>query len=361
MRVVSLVAGLAVGVIVLGVVESCNKSPAAPADVPQRLEIVGPLSVAPGETRQFTALLHESESLARIVTTEVTWQSRADQIFSVSSTGQVTGIESGDGSLTAFYRQDSSLTASKEVIIVPTGTYRLAGLVTEVESPNAPIPAAQLDVIAGAGAGLSTTTASDGRYRLYGVGGDAQIRISKEGYDRSIDSIAISDHAMENFQLTLSRGRMEVGGRYQLVIEAADSCAPRLPQEARRRVYTAMVTQQGRELEALLSDATFATSKAGRGNRFVGIAEPEQVRFTLYEPFYSYYPYYSADYPDVVEQLTSGFLTVAGSAVLARFSRGLAGTMEGTFGFSPHDPRRGPSRSQTTWCESSSHRFVLTR
>jgi hypothetical protein len=362
MRIASLAAGLALAAIAIGVVESCSKSPAAPANGAQRLEIVGPTSVAPGDTRQFTALLHAPDSLARNVTTDVAWQSRADQIFSVSSTGEVAGIRSGDGSLTAFYRPDSSITASREVIVVPTGTYRLAGLVTEADSPNVPIPDAQLDLVAGSGAGLSTTTGTDGRYRLHGVAGDAQIRISKKGYDLSIDRITIQDHAMENFQLTLSRGRMEVGGEYQLTIAAADSCGPELPDEARRRVYTAVVVQQGRQLEVALGGATFATSKAGKGNRFLGTAEADHVKFTLYqEPFYSYYPSVPRHYPDVVEQLTSGFLTIAGTAVLKRSSRGLSGPLGGTLEFSQHDPRLGSSPFTARWCGSESHHLVLTR
>ena len=218
-----------------------------------------------------------------------------------------------------------------------------------------------MDVASGAN-GHFTTTGDDGRYRLYGVSGDTQLRITKTGYDMTTLNVSVTDHAIQNFEVRLSTPRIEVAGTYTLTIAAADSCRGKLPDDALLRTYTAVVTQQGPRLETTLTGGSFANNRTGRGSSFPGSVEPSLVRFSLnLTPWYNYYPYVPGYYPDIVEQLSSGYFVVSGSVVAEPSRSGLAGLLDGDIALWPRDPRGGSSQSPTASCRSSSHRFTLSR
>ena len=75
----------------------------------------------------------------------------------------------------------------------------------------------------------------------------------------------------------------------------------------------------------------------------------------------NYYPYVPGYYPDIVEQLSSGFFVVSGSAGAEPSRSGLAGPLDGDIALWPRDLRGGSSQSPTASCRSSSHRFTLSR
>ena len=122
------------------------------------------------------------------------------------------------------------------------------------------------------------------------------------------------------------------------------------------------MTQQGPRLETTLTGGSFANNRTGRGSSFPGSVEPSLVRFSLnLTPWYNYYPYVPGYYPDIVEQLSSGYFVVSGSVVAEPSRSGFAGLLDGDIALWPRDPRGGSSQSPTASCRSSSHRFTLSR
>jgi hypothetical protein len=368
MRNSSLLSGFASAVVLSALLAACGgddaASPTSPPGRagnphPVRVEIVGPRSVAPGAAVQFSMLLHMSDGTRRDVSTETNWQSRAPQVLSVGSTGVVTGLQTGEGDVYGFYRPEGALNANKEVIVVPAGTYRLMGVVSEVGAPTAPIIGARVDIVSPAG-NASSITGNDGRYRFYGVSGNSEVRVSKNGYEIETATVTVADHGVQNFELRLSHPRSDISGTFTLTLTAADTCRGVLPDQALQRVYTATIAQRGAELETKLSGATFVTNRTGKGNSFSGLIEPTQLRFTLnLKPWYNYYPYVPAYYPDLVEQLDSAYLVVSGSVLAQGSGSRISGPLNGSIAIWSKNPQI--NQSPTANCTSTAHQFVLTR
>ena len=159
---------------------SCGetKSPTRPNTTIVGIEIAGPSSVAHGDSAQFTATGRQADGATKDLTSEVNWRTSNVNILSGGGAGRFSGVAAGDVRIFANF---SGTTANKEVVVVPQGTFRIVGLVTEADNPSSPVVGATVSIIGGPGDGLSTTTAEDGRYRLYGIGGDARIRIIRDG------------------------------------------------------------------------------------------------------------------------------------------------------------------------------------
>ncbi len=205
--------------------------------------------------------------------------------------GLATANAVGEGLVTAWINPPPVFVrGSKEVIVVPAGTFRLAGIVDEPGTPPGPVVDARVEVIGGPAAGLSTTTATDGRFRLYGVAGDTTIQITKDGYQTQTQRVNVADHnQVLTVSLPLVRPRSDFSGTYSLTITAAATC--QLPDAVETRTYTAALTQQGPALEATLTGSNFALSKNGRGARFRGRVEPTRIVFSISQ--YSSYYYYA--------------------------------------------------------------------
>lgn len=369
MRNVPLAAVAATSLALAALILACGKSPTSPGlgqqpppnVTPTRIEITGPRAVPPGSSARFSAVLYMRDGSSRDVTADTNWSSRTPNVISASPNGTMTAIQTGDGTIVASYQREGSFTATKEVIVVPEGTYRLAGVVTEAGARTSTIiVGARVDVISGTGAGLSTMTGNDGRYRLYGVAGSSQIQVTRTGYDTSVLNLSIVDHTIENVELKFSSSRT-VGGTYALTISAASNCRGVLPDEAMSRSYTAVVTQQGSHLETTLTGSTFATNKAGSGDHFFGRVDDERITFTINTAaYYNYYPYTNY-YPDVVEQLSSGYLILSGKVAATTAASGLAGALDGVLAVWPYNPTNIWRQSPTATCKSSAHQFVLAR
>ena len=254
----------------------------------------------------------------------------------------------------------ASVAGTREVIVVPQNTFRIVGLVTEADAASAPVVGARVGVTAGLGAGLFATTGEDGRYRLYGVAGDVELRITKDGYQQHAQRYQIADHLMVNAQLALLTPRPDVSGTYTLTIAAADECRANMPEEVRLRNYTAVLTQRGSQLEARLQGSTFAVSAAGRGNWFRGRVEPTQVVFNLSRFDSSYYGYYGNAYGDLVEQLAEArYLIVSGLARATASGAGLTGSLDGALTVFTGKLKSFPAIEVA--CPSTNHRFTLRR
>ena len=162
-----------------------------------RIEIVGPPALAPGETAQFNLIAHLTDGSRRDVTNDARW-SAADwppgSVLSIAGPGLATGRERGDAWLRAVFSAGTVLSNAKDVIVVPAGTYRLNGVVSEAGVQTRPVSDALVEVTTGAGAGLFTSTRGDGSYRLYGVSGESNIRVTKDGYQPQTQTVIVTDH-----------------------------------------------------------------------------------------------------------------------------------------------------------------------
>ena len=341
---------------------ACDRSPTGPS-LPgtggttsppvgtSRVEIVGPSSIAPGEQTQFTAIAHRTDGSSEDVTQQVFWTSTRPTVLAVTG-GRATGVAVGDAVLQARL---NSLFSSREIIVVPTGTFRVAGIITEADSQSLPVAQARVDVV-GNPSVPPATSGFDGRYRLYGVSGAVQIRAEKAGYQPVIQNQVVNDHGTVNLVLPLAAPRLHISGSYTLTITAANECREQLPEETWTRRYAATVDQNGPLLRASLSGASFVVS-GQRGNSFGGRVEPSRVLFTLVGG--EYYRYYGI-YGDLVEQLDeSTYFAIAGFATVMGTSDVLDGQLNGELLILDRDPRRFPA--PTKQCRSSQHRFRVSR
>ena len=228
---------------------ACDRSPAAPSPPPNtppaqatvvRLELAGPPTVPPGGTAQFTLLALMSDGLMRDVTATAVWQTSSGNLLTVSA-GLATGRNRGDATINARH---AGLSAVKSVMIVPTGTFRLIGAVQETVPPLGPVPGVRIEVAEGTERGLSTNTAPDGSFRLYGVTGDVELRLSKAGYATRTERLTVTDHQSRDFGLAIVTPLTDLSGRYALTIRAAPAC-DQAPEDMRERRYTADITQVG--------------------------------------------------------------------------------------------------------------------
>jgi hypothetical protein len=338
-----------------GLLTACDIGP-GPSPLPRPntvlLEMHGPGSIPPGGTAQFTLIEHASGDLTRDVTRDAVWRSSNSSVLSISSHGLAAGRQIGDSHLSASLPNGRSTT--KEVIVVPAGTYRLTGRVTEADAPTLPIADARVEVTAGPAAGLSTTTTRDGEYRLHGMSGETQVQVAKDGYEPHVQSVAILDHLTQNFQLRFRRPLVDLAGHYTLAIKAAPSCQAVLPEEARTRTYNAIVTQHGPQLEVKLTGASFVALPGG-GDGFQGRVEPDAVRFSLRE-----YDFYYQPYPGVAEQIDpSLYLTVGGMVTVTISPKRMAGDLNGSFVIMSSSPLSKPWPDAQ--CRAEDHLFVLSR
>lgn len=378
MRNPSLVGALVAAIAVVGLIAACdsepkpgvgpssNAQPAQPHVV--NTEISGPASIPPGQSAQFTAISRLSDGTSETATS-VRWSSHT-RLVQVDASGLVTaGQRTGEDVLTAEVSRSGNVgRATKEILVLPDGTYRLAGVVTENVPPATPIVGARVELTGGTS--LAATTDWDGRYRLYGVPGTADIRVTRDGYQPHIERLQLAMHGTRNFQLALSSMRLDLAGPYTLAIdvECGITSTPVRPPELRHRSYAAVLSQNGSALEVVMTESSrFRVNGARRGDRFTGRVDAAGATFNL-EDLLDFYVYANdpSTYPNVVERVSDGtFLVVNGTAVITGSRAGLSGDLQG---FVSHYDSRWPDvpggrvgGSALGTCYSTAHRFTLTR
>jgi len=368
MRRLSATIGILASVGLLGPIGGCGDPRSAVPTAPSApgaagIEITGPATVAPGQAAQFGAVVRLADGTVKASSpgTLLVWSSSNSSVLAVTPAGVATGVRTGDAYLTVRIGTFSSgRQATREVVVVPEGTYRMVGTVTDAESLDFPVAGARVDVTPGS---LSTTTDFDGKYRLYGVPASAVVEVTRSGYAPVTQGLQLSAHVTQNFQMTLTGPRLDISGPYTLVIDATNSCGGSNPlsPDLRRRVYDAVVTQNGTLVSVVLTEPRFKAYNARRGNEFHGRVDSTSVAFLL-EPYLTYYYYYYGvlAYPDVAEILANGtYLIPQGSLVATWSAASLAGQMNGTV--ENYDSRFPDSRSVLLgYCIAPSMTFTLT-
>jgi hypothetical protein len=343
-----------VAICLAGWLAACDRTPTGPDGnrFLRSLEIVGPQEVAPGATVRFTLTAHYSDGSIRDVSSESTWRSSNAAVVSVSSGGLATGHQLGEANVTGVF---GTAEMSRETIVVPAGTFRLTGTVTDNPLPGVPrsrMDGALVESTTENGATLSTVTDASGGYRLYGVPPSAQLRVTKSGYEPRVQSLALSHHQTIDVALTLASVDPDLSGTYALTISASASCRANLPEEARTRTYVAAAAQRGAMVRVRLDGASFLSSHSQVHNFFDGEVG-QMPAFTLYE---------QADgtpFPGVAEELTPTLIFVPTGRVVTRLSTsGLSGALEGEISVRE---RTGDSLKTIASCSAADHQFVLAR
>jgi hypothetical protein len=290
----------------------------------------------------------------------VRWSAGNLTVLRADASGLVTALQKlGDTTLTAAVGDRdvrSEIRSTMEITVVPEGTYRLVGQVTEAEWSSQGIPGARIEVTPGS---LVTSTDQAGRYKLYGVPADANIRVTAEGYLPYERPVRLTGHATEDVPLTLSGPRLALNGPYTLAIDVVNPCTALAP-DAQHRSYQAVVTQSGPLVEVALTEPRFSVNEIGRGNKFSGRVAGTVATFTFdsFDPE-EYVVVGPTGYPNVVERLSNGtFLVVQGTALATASAGGLSGTFSGQLAvWGPGFPANlGYGGS----CHSATHRFTLT-
>ena len=362
MRCSSLIRGLSLAVVLAGLLVACDNAPPAPSTTPNpggsqpqsspqllRVEMAGPASVPPGGTAQFTATAIYSDGTSQNRTAEASWRTSNSTIIAMSPGGVAVGRERGETSITASFSGRSATRSG--VLVLPDGTFRLRGAVRDA---GFGLTGARVEVTEGAATGL-VTTSNTGSYSLYGVAGDVEITVTKDGYQPIEQRFPVTGHQTQNFDLALMGPRDVLQGTYTLRATASNECRQNLPAAFQERIYQVAIAQNGPQLTATLSGATFyrPTQSQLVRNTFRGVGEPgSPVTFTLGAGF-DYYSYFYYD-PEVVEQIsTSELWAITGSASLTRTATGFSGTLNGDFVTFGTNFRRG------AFCRSTRHTFEL--
>lgn len=312
---------------------SCGGSPAPKPGPPVLigLSVVGPATFSPDETGvPYTANGRLSDGTTENYTTKVTWNSGNPQVLSISSGGLASGKNSGEATIAA---SSGRFSAGLNVIVIPGGTYRLIGKVTD---SGFPVSGAQVVVVAGHGSGLLTTTDFLGQYRLYGARGDIEVKVTKAGYEPLTKAMTVTRHDVLDFPDLRQVGAPALAGTYTMTITASPNCpttstpfTPALPDYARQRSYTAAIVQTGSRLDVTLNGADFLI-QSGSSNTFTGHFEPDRLTFELGGPSsYYYYNYFVPDY-SVVEKLPNNeFFTFWGKVTAVMSKTSISGPFDG--------------------------------
>jgi len=302
-----------------------------------RVDITGPASVPQGQSAQYSVLARMSDGSTR-APKSVTWSTTQPALFQVTASGLVTATQNrGEAALqveATVQNGRAPTRGTREILVMPDGTFRLTGTVTEADSVGIPIGGVRVEARTEEDGPVATfaTTGPDGRYKLYGVPGDSHLRVWKDGYATATDHLRLGAHETRNIQLRVDGGRASIAGDYTMTVDAGSSgCQrPALPEELRRRTYEATVTQNGPRLEVRLTSPTFVVDAQGRGNRFNGVASSTQASLTMVDFGWPYYSPTAQFHPDIAERLSDGTtLVVAGTVDLSQTGGGWSGTLLG--------------------------------
>jgi hypothetical protein len=239
-------------------------------------------------------------------------------------------------------------------MVVPPGTFKLSGLISGYGSL---LDGASVQIVAGVGAGLSSTSVG-GIYKLYGVAGDVQLSISDPSYVTITQTVAVSQNTVFDFQLVPLNPPPNLAGTYTLRITADPICAAdaaaALPSSARERDYNASIEHLGGQSQ-LVASVSGGHFDSASNNKLYGSLTAEGATFDVNDPMC----YYSGR-RDIAEVLPDGHgYLPSGTINLSRSGNDLVGTLSGTIriGVLPIGPTIGTVVAQ---CTSTQHSVTFT-
>ena len=355
----------------------CNKrsstAPSAPSSAPGAaiisIAIQGPSTIAPGERVQFTAIATFSDRTNRNYTKDVKWVSYPRDVLTISETGEAVAVTAGEASVSVDFPTSAAPGAAcgagchavTRVMVLPPNTYRLTGKVLESELP---VQGATVAVVSGISSGVSSTSDYAGQYRLYGVVGAAQIKVTKPGYQDIVKDVIINANEVLDFpEARQIAGVPSMSGTYTLTLQADNDCStapsdfkvPPLPADARqRRTYTAQVAQEGPSLSVTLAAPQFAPPS----HDFFGRIHPATLEFVFGDGYLGYGP----DNGITERVSATQAITFEGYVHAERSGSALIGALDGEIQvFDVSDSGSGrPIYRLIGDCRAPNHRFTMT-
>jgi hypothetical protein len=228
----------------------------------------------PGQMTQLSAQVTLPDGSKMDVTSTSTWSSQDQRVATVSPAGLVTAVDFGKTTINV--ETSLSLSSGAQVVRAPfsitvlaDGTYILSGRVDE--GGYFPVKDARVEIIGGPMNGRIEIASSNGEFSFTGVAGVFQVRASKEGYVPATKDVSVTASNLERIELMLTYDAPPslIGSVYRLTFIASPSC--QLPDDARRRTYTATINPGGVGNRAIvtLTGAEFWTdSYCGLMNSF---------------------------------------------------------------------------------------------
>jgi hypothetical protein len=310
-----------------------------PTVIPSSFVVQGPPpAVGPGETAQLRGVARLTDGTERDVTAEATWTSSQPQIATVEA-GVVTGRALGRATIRATYM---SRTASLRMVIQPAGTFVLTGNIIEPGPVN--VGMATVTVVGGSN---QVTASSSGFYELFGVSGTVTLRVSKSGYLDQTTTLSVTQDQRLDLQIRPVSTPVSVAGTYRVTLTVSPGCTA-VPDDQKRRTYTAAIEQNSALLRIQLRDATFVPERpSGERNTFEGKVIGSTVTFNLLGGYYYYYD------EAVQELLPGGQILGIWGTIVTQAGRTMSGNLVGGFSFREGNRTRG--------CSASDNPVVFTR
>ena len=338
-------------------IASCG-SPAAPAPAPGAatvgLEVIAPPTIEPGQTVKLTARATKDDGSIEDVSSSVQWSVENSSIVQITGAGMAFGKTRGETVVSVS--GDRARSPGARIHVLPNGTFGVRGVLSD---SGVGVENAHITVISGIGTGLTMMTRFGGSFALYGVAGPVQIEVRKTGYSTILRNLDVGAHTTMDFVMEPERPRPDVTGTYALTISATQCAITNgvLPEEARRRVYTARVEQNDGRLAVTLSDADLIVTK-GNGNRFFGFLDPDGSAVFYIGFGELYYGDYLGHF-DIVERLGTTTFFASGTAVMAQRPDGLFGHLSGMVGTSSRTT--APFVPSNSECSAKAHGFDMVR
>ena len=342
-----------------------------------RLRVDGPERIEPGANVKFTVWARfsdgsETDVTAKALLTEVSAACDgcgSPPILRIETGGMVHALQVGEARLRASYRheQQEAVDEHHRVLVLPLGTYKLSGRVTEANSGGMSLANIRVQTDSEAGR-LTAFTSDAGEYRAFGVRGATRVTVVSEYHNSLHHQLVVDRHTELDLQVGPVILRADEAATID--IRAAAECAPggsdgALPDAVRARRYAAtLTTAKDDRVFVRLAGGNFAafplTGGGSQGSGFTG----RRVNGGL---FFGIAGYYSDDeslsFPDVFEQLSDGtFFTFDGSTTISGGSR-LSGPLDGTLAVYTADFGHGGwrPRQRIAGCTSAVHEFVLSK
>jgi hypothetical protein len=319
-------------------------------------ELTGPHLIQPGES--VTYALIEPRGASRAVP-GVRWSSSAPDVLAIDSAGVATGRVAGEATLTA---EIDGGHLNLPVLVLPAGTFKLTGRVTESGSStqvSGARVAAYSDMNGSLPPVVETTSGPLGFYVLYGVPAQSFIRVTQGGYFTTVDRVDLVAHGVRDFSIAWDIGTLNLTGSYTLTIEADANCAAEsrpLAASLRRRSFGAAIQQTGSLLVVSVGSPCVANDlDLSGGCQFLGRSSVNGATFSMTTggPF---------AYPDLVEGLPLSFgfpqhgLLFLGTATTSTFGDRLSGSMVGEIS---HNSQAFPTpRTVTASCRAGTFELV---
>jgi hypothetical protein len=286
------------------------------------ISVSGPSEIALGTSGQFTATGRYDDGSTKDISSTVSWRTGDSTILRSAGSGRYDGLKGGE---TTVSITSVNKFASANVLVLPTGTFKLSGTVRD---QGGTVDGVDVEVISGNGSSLKTTSRYDGKYALYGVAGDVRVRASGSGYATEEVNVTVGGHTVRDFSLKTSGPIADINGAWKLKVSTSSACSSSWPESLRQREIPVTITQKDTRFSLRFNSSTVVSTYPVEG-KIAGSV----FSMTMYLDYYYYYYYYG--FSGLLERFNqTDWLRVAGTFRSPDASSSLiAGNLEGTFNY----------------------------